>query len=141
MSAEKRWHSLLWKTQQTCPALKTVQGRANKKVPVNFWGFLSSLSPSAKAICFDPLRFEWHYWNCTYREDPLLALCTEIQEKPREKNQWRVSWCLFKMLLAEDQKISSRSPQTRLTLPTQARRVKWWMYLRDCNSIFLQTGQ
>lgn len=57
-----------------------------------------SLPPFTEAICFDPLHFEWPYWNSTYGEDPLLALCTEIFRRSRKKNQWSSSWCLFKTL-------------------------------------------
>lgn len=113
MSAEKLWHSLLWKTEWS----KLVQGRANKKSSCKLFGlfFLFPSPPSAKAICFDPLRFEWHYWNCTYREDPLLALCTEIQEKPKEKNQWR--------LLMSFQDAVSRRPKDFFKIPADSPRA------------------
>lgn len=128
-----------WQTPQTCS--ENIPGkREMEKVDVNFLGLF--LSPtSTEAICFDLLHFEWHDWNPTDSEDPLPVHYTEIQEKPKEekKNQW--SFLLMSLQdvvsrrLKEFFRIPADSPQAS---SVSQKKVRWWIYLRDSNVIFLQ---
>lgn len=86
------------------------------------------------------------------------GLSGTIETAPTERTPCRLSVQTFRrsqreksmglLLMSLEDAVSCRpnaflQDPRRLALqrPTGARRVRWWMFLRDCNSIFLQTGQ
>lgn len=145
-SVQKRWQGL--EEQKQSPdkhcklTLKTSQYRAkaekSRKVDANFLNFFF-LFPT-KAICFHSLHLQHHYGNHIDREDPLLVLDRNLGDA-KKKNQWRFLLMSLQDAVIEDQKNSSRSPQTRLTLPSWARgammdvsKATTWLSFKQDNS-------